>query len=111
MSIIDEIAAERRRQMEREGWTPEHDDAHAHRELARGAGAYVQHYYERAWTLADAWIGGKYQSDPPPDCWPWDEEWWKPKDARHDLIRAAALIVAEIERLDRAKDQTSGAPT
>jgi len=27
--------------------------------------------------------------------------WWKPKGPRRDLIRAAALIVAEIERIDR----------
>jgi hypothetical protein len=27
--------------------------------------------------------------------------WWKPKDRRRDLVRAAALIIAEIERLDR----------
>ena len=33
----------------------------------------------------------------------WDSEWWKPKDRRRDLIRAGALIVAEIERLDRNK--------
>lgn len=29
MTVIDEIAAERRRQIEVEGWTPEHDDQHA----------------------------------------------------------------------------------
>jgi hypothetical protein len=36
------------------------------------------------------------------DAWPWADKDWKPKDRRRDLIRAAALIVAEIERLDRA---------
>lgn len=34
--------------------------------------------------------------------WPWDSSWWRPKDARRDLVRAAALLLAEIERLDRA---------
>jgi hypothetical protein len=34
--------------------------------------------------------------------WPWSVQWWKPKDRRRDLVRAGALIVAEIERLDRA---------
>jgi hypothetical protein len=34
--------------------------------------------------------------------WPWSREWWQPKDRRRDLVRAGALIVAEIERLDRA---------
>lgn len=43
-----------------------------------------------------------------PPMWPraWDLERWKPKDRRRDLIRAAALIVAEIERLDRAAAST-----
>jgi hypothetical protein len=34
--------------------------------------------------------------------WPWDRKWWKPTDRRRDLVKAAALILAEIERLDRA---------
>ena len=28
--------------------------------------------------------------------------WWKPTDCRRDLVKAGALILAEIERLDRA---------
>ena len=36
------------------------------------------------------------------DLWPWAASWWKPKNRRRDLVRAAALIVAEIERIDRA---------
>jgi hypothetical protein len=38
------------------------------------------------------------------------EEMWKPEDRRRDLIRAAALLVAEIERLDRATPPTNGGP-
>jgi len=34
-------------------------------------------------------------------AWPWDPKWWKPKDRRRDLVRAAALIIAEIDRHDR----------
>lgn len=36
--------------------------------------------------------------------WPWTgwaTEWFKPKDDRYNLVRAAALLLAEIERLDR----------
>jgi len=33
--------------------------------------------------------------------WPWDSRGGSPKTRRHDLIRAGALIVAEIERIDR----------
>lgn len=35
------------------------------------------------------------------EVWPWDESWWKPTTPRRDLVKAAALILAEIERLDR----------
>ena len=38
---------------------------------------------------------------PGPD-WPWAPEWWKPSSYRRNLIKAGALIIAEIERLDRA---------
>ncbi|MFN3321313.1 MAG: hypothetical protein ACK43M_21435, partial [Allorhizobium sp.] len=36
------------------------------------------------------------------ELWPWGIEWWKPTDRRRDLVKAGALIIAEIERLDRA---------
>jgi hypothetical protein len=80
-----DVLAERRRQIEVEGWTPEHDDKHSTQELAFAAACYV---------LAD-------QGDAPPAVWPWDTSWWKPKDQRCNLIKAGALILAEIERLDR----------
>lgn len=78
-----DVLAERRRQIEVEGWTPEHDDGHRHSELADAAACYATN--DR--TL-----------------WPWSAEWWKPTTRRRDLVRAAALILAEIERLDRACD-------
>lgn len=33
--------------------------------------------------------------------WPWAVRWWKPKDPIRDLVRAGALIAAEIDRLQR----------
>lgn len=41
MSVIDEIAAERQRQVEVEGWTAEHDDKHADGSLAQAAAAKI----------------------------------------------------------------------
>ena len=104
MSVIEEIAAERKRQVEVEGWTAEHDGRHhPSGELARAAALYASHAGERF-----AWSPAEYQAwTPDPDAdetpWPWDIEWWKPKNPRRDLIRAAALIVAEIDRLDRER--------
>ena len=84
-SAAMDVLAERRRQIDAEGWTPEHDDHHLPNELALAAASYV---------CAD-------EGDAPPAIWPWDWSWWKPKDRRRNLVKAGALILAEIERLDR----------
>lgn len=85
--IIKEIKAERRRQRKSEGWSLKHDDAHESGELAAAAACYA--------------MPRKYPKSTVPRGWPWDEGWYKPHGRRRDLIRAAALIVAELERLDR----------
>lgn len=90
-SPIEEIAAERRRQVEAEGWSHEHDDQHADDELVMAAICYA----DPIPMLMDH-AGGRI-----PAGWPWAVDWWKPRDRRRNLIRAAALIVAEIERMDR----------
>lgn len=87
--ILHEIREERIRQHAEEGWTPEHDDQHGAGELARGAACYAM-----TRIIDDGWLLKQ--------LWPWDLRWWKPKSRRQDLIRAASLLVAEIERLDRA---------
>ena len=97
MSVIDEIAAERQRQIEKEGWTPEHDDRHEDGVLGQ-AGAVYAHI-----ASIEQYEGWRTNPDRKPPFWPWDLQWWKPKNRRRDLVRAAALIVAEIERLDRSE--------
>lgn len=64
-AVLD-VAAERRRQVEAEGWTPEHDDEHWAEELAFAASCYA---------TAD-------EGDPPPAVWPFHLSWWKPTDRR-----------------------------
>jgi hypothetical protein len=92
-NAIADIVAERLRQQSKEGWTAEHDDEHAAGTLAQAAACY-------AVNASEFWHRG-YGGRP---YWPFDDKWWKPKDTRRDLVRAAALLVAEIERLDRASD-------
>ena len=92
---IGDVVAERRRQIEAKGLTPEHDDQHADGTLALAAACYALPVSERRSIHGSGVSVWRV-------LWPWDREWWKPKDRRRDLIRAAALIVAEIERLDRA---------
>lgn len=81
------IAQERKRQMDAEGWTPEHDDQHTHGELATAAACYLL-YWRSEWT---------------PLIWPWTADQWKQKDQLFSLVRAGALIAAEIDRLLRAQ--------
>jgi hypothetical protein len=81
-----DVLAERKRQVEVEGWTPEHDDEHSNGDLAQAAAFY-------------ALVGQEHEG-----CrivWPWEESWMKICDNRRNLVKAGALILAEIERLDR----------
>lgn len=103
---MNDIYKERTRQRRKEGWTLAHDDAHTDGSLAAAAAAYA---YQ-----ASTMVTPKDDDD---DCtdgkrgfvsivriiWPreWSWEWWKPKDVRRNLVRAGALILAEIERIDR----------
>lgn len=84
-----DVQAERKRQVEVEGWTPEHDDEHNGGELADAAACYA--------LSAAGW--STYAAR---ERWPWPLEWWKPSTARRDLVKACSLALAEIERLDRA---------
>lgn len=92
MSVIEEIAAERQRQREQEGWTEKHDDQHTDGSLAQAAACYVAHAARRL-----------------PLPWPtsWHSNWDKraKHSSRRCLIIAAALIVAEIERRDRREQR------
>lgn len=100
-----DVLSERRRQIEAEGWTPEHDDQHEGGELAFAAASYVIGVS----TLTGAVSKGKLSIQWAYRIWPraWDLKWWKPKSRRENLIRAAALILAEIERLDRLSARPS----
>lgn len=113
-----DVLAERQRQISAEGWTPEHDDEHIGGEMALAASCYAAHTGAdtmlHAKTLSVEWhhklssaqeFVGRH--------WPWARTWWKPKDRRSNLVRAAALLIAEIERIDRAKSRVrpDGFPT
>lgn len=92
-----DVIAERHRQQSIEGWMPEHDDQHKSGEMSRAAGLYAI-----SAGFASKYLEGETKTCPVPDGWPWANEWWKPTNSRCDLVKAAALILAEIERIDRA---------
>ncbi|EOK5392693.1 hypothetical protein ACM6SP_001106 [Pseudomonas aeruginosa] len=114
-----DVQAERRRQITAEGWTPEHDDEHDNGELAAAGAAYALHAADHLNPYSQG-DGG----DEAPSCWPWHDgiagrgegpektepAWWKPSTPRRDLVKACALALAEIERLDRAGISQSPQP-
>ncbi|HCF7345021.1 TPA: hypothetical protein NIJ77_004733 [Pseudomonas aeruginosa] len=92
-----DVQAERRRQITAEGWTPEHDDGHACDEIAAFACYYAMPPAVREWDASSTGYGDTLGEAVLP-------EGWEPKtgDRRRELIKACALALAEIERLDRA---------
>lgn len=104
--VMADIQAERKRQQFDEGWTPEHDDAHADGEMARAAACYAHIAGSSDRVRDHERLREPHQeassTTPIQASWPWDWKWWKPKTRRADMVRAAALLVAKIERIDRA---------
>jgi hypothetical protein len=99
-----DISIERHRQVMAEGWTSAHDDTHTDYSLAKAAAIYTV-----GATLdgPDRAVMDTHGASGTPgwmkELWPWDISWWKPTSRRRDLVKAAALIIAEIERLDRSE--------
>lgn len=107
-ALID-VMNERDRQWNEEHFDPAHDDQHQKGELARAAATYAlaasfSDFFRSGRNLNDK-IKREYENlqfSQLRQLWPWDWCWWKPTDRRRDLVKAGALIIAEIERLDRA---------
>ena len=88
---VEMMEAERERQVRAEGWTAEHDAEHEGQELVEAAKSYLA-----------AATDERFQDLIPPN-WPWEIEWYKPSpDPVRNLVKAGALIAAEIDRLNRA---------
>jgi hypothetical protein len=89
------IELERTRQIKIEGWTPEHDDEHVAADLCIAGACYaimgsfqICHHSNKTCDTVDQW--------------PWDKRAWKPSpDPIRNLVKAGALIAAEIDRLQR----------
>lgn len=95
---IELIEEERIRQISKEGWDTFHDDTHTWEELALAGAAYAIPERHR-----------EYLKNGKPKLFPrtWTVKWWKPTpdDRVKELVKAGALIAAEIDRLQRIKDK------
>lgn len=112
MRVIDEIQHERNRQRDR--WGDAHDDQHEDGSLAAAAICYIEN--EPIFVLRDSATSYTFQ-----DPWPWDGgdprceggsnvPAYGYRNYRKSLVQAAALLVAEVERLDRAETTKSPPP-
>lgn len=102
MNGVELIAAERQRQIDQEGWTPEHDDGHLKGELAAAAVCYADEAFVQSY---EPW--SRREDAIAPCGWPFDTlDFWKPSDDPiRNLVKAGALIAAEIDRLQRTKEE------
>lgn len=109
MTGIELITAERQRQIEVEGWTHEHDDKHTEGQLRRAAGWYALNADACNWhdvvgvTHPDSAASALFKERDGYYSWPFAREWFRPTgDTVRDLVKAGALIAAEIDRIQRA---------
>lgn len=94
-----DVLAERQRQIEREGCDPEHDDCHDNHEIAAAAAYYAMP------PATETGYGDTFGEVIAPSDWTMKDY----GDWRRELVVAAALLLAEIERMDRAEG-ASGVP-
>lgn len=100
-----DVISERARQIEKEGFSPGHDDGYTKQQLSVAAACYALVDYDpedkTPWLKRTANMVVVH-------LWPWSATWWKPRGRRWNLVRAAALLVAEIERIDRLAEKEAG---
>lgn len=96
--ITREILRARLRQIQKHGFGPEHDDRYKAGELPLAAATYVM-------VAVRPQMRVHYRNT----LWPWPDHWLRHESERDSLIKAAAIIIAEIERIDRKAAQASDA--
>lgn len=97
---IELITEERQRQIEKEGWTPEHDDGHDGGELSMAAVAFAAHP-TKVYTKEDFAERFDFRR-----VLPFGERGHFKKDELRNLVIAGALIAAEIDRIQRVEKTT-----
>ncbi|MBF5006890.1 hypothetical protein [Diaphorobacter caeni] len=93
-----DVVAERQRQISVKGWTSENDDEHVNDEIAALTCFYAMPEGVREWSAAETGYGDTWGDAIVPLGWDVDTG-----DRRRELVKSAALSLAEIERLDRTQ--------
>lgn len=100
------FAAERSRQIQAEGYSPDKDDGYVNGHLARAAATYALPNQQR---LESPYTYHTDEGKHVPCMWPWGAKSWKPtpNDRLREVVKAGALLLAEAERLIRANITTT----
>lgn len=87
------VLAERERQVQHKGYTRERDATYTNGQLTEAAMCYAH-------------ASSNTPRGKPASAWPFAPEMWKPSERRRNLVKAAALFLAELDRLDNAPIQS-----
>ncbi|OLP44130.1 hypothetical protein [Rhizobium oryziradicis] len=96
-----DVLDERVRQVNVKGHTPERDDHYPRGELALAEAAYAGRAAGVAMSSTTVCSYALY-------LYPWAMSGFHQKNYRSDMVRAAALIIADIEAFDRAEARKAG---
>lgn len=96
MSFYNDVIAEKDRLVREKYLTTDSIDCFKEGEISSAAICYVLHWLNISHS-AYASTAHKLVTY----LWPFSRIYWKPKDRRHDLVHATALLILEGERLDR----------
>lgn len=100
-----DVMLERKRQVDGEGYDVAHDDQHSRGEIALAAAAYAYastlSRTERDWHKDFLYGVRRGFASLINWLWPWEPRQFRHFGRRRSLVVAAALLLAEIERLDR----------
>jgi hypothetical protein len=98
--VLREVLDERNRQINSKGYDEHHDNVYTQNELIRAADSYVSNVIQRGWVYNEN-NPEKYQKEEVPEYFPFDDCFWKPENPRKDLVKAVAMLIAELERIER----------
>ncbi len=101
IAAINLLVRERIRQIEQEGWSPAMDDSDRKSgELSAAGACYALAESQRAGVYASTGSVEVRHSARQP-AWPFSPVAWKPNTMRRMIVKALALLLAELARLIR----------
>jgi hypothetical protein len=96
---LADVVGERLEQVFKHGFTPDHDSHHKPEDLPLASLTYLEDGVSKLLGGNGVRRDGNHLSPEVPASWPW-RDLFRPTDARTNLVKAAAFLIAAIDRLD-----------